>query len=129
VAVVATITGDGFAALQAEELHHNMQQGRDVRDKGRRREIGGLFVRCRTYIAPLVLVSSVNDEPSRHLVVAGRFWCFREEFHPDMLRDENYRVVKPVSEEWVTLSGTHPAIKPPPNGSSVSRKDSISRQK
>jgi hypothetical protein len=32
------------------------------------------------------------------------FWCYREEFVPAMLRDENYRVIEAGFEEWFIVS-------------------------
>ena len=34
------------------------------------------------------------------------FWCYREEFAPAMLRDENYRVIEAGFEEWFIVSRT-----------------------
>ena len=36
------------------------------------------------------------------------FWCFREEFCPEMLRDDTYRIVLFDSEEWLALARERP---------------------
>jgi hypothetical protein len=40
------------------------------------------------------------------------FWCFREEYRPAWLREENYRVVEAGSEEWFTVTRERPTVKP-----------------
>ena len=37
-----------------------------------------------------------------------KFWCFREEFCPGMLRDDSYRVVSFDSNEWLALARERP---------------------
>jgi hypothetical protein len=32
------------------------------------------------------------------------FWCLREEFRPDFLRDNTYRVILRDSNEWLRIS-------------------------
>ena len=38
--------------------------------------------------------------PEDILLWPDGFWCFREEFSPLFLRDDDYRVVPHKSEEW-----------------------------
>ncbi len=40
------------------------------------------------------------------------FWCFREEYSKETLRDENYRVIPSNSPEWIVVS-SKPAISRP----------------
>ena len=38
--------------------------------------------------------------PEDILLWSDGFWCFREEFTPEFMRDEDYRVLPHQSEEW-----------------------------
>jgi hypothetical protein len=40
--------------------------------------------------------------PEDILLWSGGFWCFREEFAPEMLRGDNYRVILRNSHEWLS---------------------------
>jgi len=41
--------------------------------------------------------------PNNLLVWPDGFWCLREEYCEDFLRDQDYRVVEVDSEEWKAL--------------------------
>ena len=43
--------------------------------------------------------------PQDILLWPDGFWCFREEFSPQFLRDDDYRVVPHKSDEWSGLAG------------------------
>ncbi len=38
--------------------------------------------------------------PDDVLLWTDGFWCFREEFGPDFLRDDSFRVLPRDSDEW-----------------------------
>jgi hypothetical protein len=42
--------------------------------------------------------------PEDILLWSDGFWCFREEFSPQFLRGDNYRVVPHRSEEWLRVA-------------------------
>ena len=55
----------------------------------------------------------MQDDNQDILIWADGFWCFRDEFHPNFLRDYNYRVVLRRSGEWEALSNARTSRAPP----------------
>jgi hypothetical protein len=45
-------------------------------------------------------------DPLDVFVWPDSFWCYREEFDPAMLRDDNYRVIGTATEEWFIVTRT-----------------------
>lgn len=43
-------------------------------------------------------------DPLDRLLWPDGFWCLREELHPHFLRDDSYRVIPHLSQEWHDLS-------------------------
>ena len=48
--------------------------------------------------------------PDDILLWPDGFWCFREEYAPTFLREDNYRVVKRSSYEWRALEAKRPVF-------------------
>jgi hypothetical protein len=49
--------------------------------------------------------------PNDIFIWPDKFWCFREEYFPEMLREENFRVMEAGSEEWFTVTRDRPEEK------------------
>ena len=47
---------------------------------------------------------SSSDNPQDLLLWEDGFWCFREEFSPQWLREHNYRIVPHGSDEWLRIT-------------------------
>jgi hypothetical protein len=52
--------------------------------------------------------------PDNILLWPDGFWCYRNELHPNFLRDDNYQVIVQHSEEWVRIQRTNPLLPSPP---------------
>jgi hypothetical protein len=50
--------------------------------------------------------------PDNILLWPDGFWCFREEYDPSFLRDDNYRVIVHQSEEWLRVQRINPILPP-----------------
>ena len=46
--------------------------------------------------------------PDNILIWPDGFWCFREEFSSEFLRDNNYRVVEHSTDEWLRILSKRP---------------------
>ncbi len=51
--------------------------------------------------------------PDNILVWPDGFWCFREEFTAQFLRDDSYRVILHKSDEWLKLTDALPPVSAP----------------
>ena len=49
--------------------------------------------------------------PEDIIIWPDGFWCFREEFCADFLRDNNYRIVEHSADKWLQLLSKRPQPK------------------
>lgn len=54
----------------------------------------------------------MSMNPQDIYIWADGFWCFREEYFPEMLRDEHYKVIEANTPEWDFIANARHAIWP-----------------
>ena len=52
--------------------------------------------------------------PDDILLWPDGFWCLRQEHSPEFLRDDNYRVIAHLSDEWRQVEKLPPIAPPAP---------------
>ena len=55
-------------------------------------------------------MSDRNLSPDDILLWPDNFWCFRDEFRQEFLRDDNYRVILQNSDEWLSYTTHSPKL-------------------
>ena len=53
------------------------------------------------------ITSDRTENPADILLWPDGFWCLREEFNQNFLRDHNYRVIVHGCDEWLKLYERH----------------------